>query len=101
MSMTLISSTSRKQERMTTMHKLNAYCILTIQKTVKKLMERTVARKLAGDLENRENSDQENPHGKIQLHLHMTCTKDSRGKNKQWLWQSVSRMLTTKSSPSC
>ena len=25
----------------------------------------------------------------------MACTKDSRGKNKQWLWQSISRMLTT------
>ena len=38
---------------------------------------------------------------KIQLHLQVTCTKDSSGKNKQWLWQSVSRMLTTESSSSC
>ena len=30
-------------------------------------------------------SDQDNAHGKMQLHLRMTCRKDSRGKNKQWL----------------
>ena len=39
--------------------------------------------------------------GKMQLHLHMMCTKDCRGKNKQWLWQLISRMLTTESSLSC
>ena len=75
-------------------HELNGYRILTMQNTVGKLMEGTVARKLARDLEDREilpenkgggGSDQENAHGKMQLHLHMTCTKDSRGKNKQWL----------------
>ena len=55
------------------------------QNTVGKLMECTVARKLTRDLENREvlpanqrGSDQENAHGKMQLHLHMTCTRDSR-----------------------
>ena len=73
-------------------HELNGYRILTMQNAVGKLMERTVARKLARDLEDREilpenrgGSDQKNAHGKMQLHLHMKCTKDSRGKNKQWL----------------
>ena len=80
-------------------HELNGYRILTMQNTVGKLMEGTVARKLARDLEDREilpenrggggggggGSDQENAHGKMQLHLHMRCTKDSRGKYKQWL----------------
>ena len=68
-----------------------------MQNTAGKFMERIVARKLARDLEereilpaNQEGSDQYNAHGKIQLHLHMTCTKDSRGKKKQWLWQSIS-----------
>ena len=72
--------------------------------TVGKLMERIVARKLARDLEerkilpaNQEGSDQYNAHVKIQLHLHMTYTKDSRRKNKQRLRQSISRMLTTES----
>ena len=86
------------------MHKLNGYRILTMQNTVGKLMERTVSRKLARDLEereilpaNQEGLDQYNAHGKIKLDLHMTCTKNSRGKNKQWLWQSISRMLTEES----
>ena len=55
------------------------------QNTVGKLMERIVARKLTRDLEDREvlpanqgGSDQENAQGKMQLHLQMTCTKDSR-----------------------
>ena len=30
----------------------------------------------------------------MQLHLHMTCTKDSRGKNKQWSYQSVVLSIT-------
>ena len=67
-----------------------------MQNTVGKLMGRIVGRKLARYLEerevlpvNQEGSDQYNAHGKIQLHLHMTYTKDSRGKNKQWLWQSI------------
>ena len=71
-------------------HKLNEHCILTMQNTIGKLMEHTVARKLIRDLEDREihpanqgGSDQENAYGKMQLHLHMTCMKDSRGKNKQ------------------
>ena len=38
-------------------------------------------------------SNQESAHEKMQLHFHM-CTEDSRGKNKQWLWQLISRMLT-------
>ena len=52
-------------------------------------MERIVARKLARDLEDRKilrgkgwGSDQDNAHRKTQLHLRMTCRKDSRGKNK-------------------
>ena len=52
-------------------------------------MEGTVARKLTRNLEDREifpanrgggggggGSDKENAHGKMQLHLHMTCTKE-------------------------
>ena len=48
-------------------------------------MERIVARKHVRDLENREilplnqgggGSGQENVHGKMQLHLHMTCSKE-------------------------
>ena len=88
------------------MHKLNGYRILTMHNTVGKLMERLVGRKLARHLKEREilpadqeGWDQYNAHGKIQLHLHMTCTKDSRGKNKQWLCQSISRLLTTESIP--
>ena len=61
-----------------------------MQNTVGKLMERNVARKLARDLEDKEilsadqwGSDQRMHMGKMQLHLHMTRTKDSRGKNKQ------------------
>ena len=43
-------------------------------------------------------SDQENAHRKMQLHLHMACTKDSRRK-KQWLWQSPSMMHTNYNIP--
>ena len=73
-------------------HKLNGHCILTMKNTIGKPMEHTVARKLTRDLEDREmeifpanqrGSDQENAYGKMQLHLHMTCMKDSRGNNKQ------------------
>ena len=48
-------------------------------------------------LQIRGGSDQKNPHEKLQLHLHMTYMKDFRGKNKQWLWQSVLRTHTTQS----
>ena len=41
--------------------------------------------------------DQENAHGKTQLHLLVKCMKESRVKSKQWLLQSFSRMHTTKS----
>ena len=85
-------------------NKLNGYRILTMQNNVGKLMGRIVGRKLVRYLEEREilpvnqgDSDQYNAHGKIQLHLNMTYTKDSRGKNKQWLWHSIFRMLTTES----
>jgi hypothetical protein len=37
----------------------------------------------------------------MHLHLHVMCMKDSRGKNKHWLWQSISRTHTTGSSSSC
>ena len=60
--------------------------------------------KLARDLEqrdilpaNQEGSDQENAHGKIQLHLHLTCTKGFQRKEQAMLWQSISRMFTTES----
>ena len=78
-----------------------------MQNTAGKLMEHTITRKLTRDLEDRKilpvnqgGSDQESAHEKMQLHFHI-CTEDFRGKNKQWLWQSVSRMLTTESSSSC
>ena len=95
----LLETYSQTRERH---NKLNGYRILTMQNNVGKLMGRIVGRKLARYLEEREilpvnqgDSDQYNAHGKIQLHLNMTYTKDSRGKNKQWLWQSIFRMLTT------
>ena len=74
-------------------HKLNGYRIFTMHNTVGKLMERIVVRKLARDLEDREIQPHANQGfqtkkmhmGKMQQHLHITCTKDSRGKNKQWL----------------
>ena len=54
--------------------------------TVGKCMEEILARKFARDLGNRETLlvNQGNTHRK--MHLHITCTKDSKGKNKQWLW---------------
>ena len=78
-------------------HKLNGYRILTMQNTIGKLMERIIARKLSRHLDDREMlpAHQERLEGgggggggqtrKMQLHLRMTCTKDSRGRNKQWL----------------
>ena len=63
-------------------HKMNGYHIFTMQNTVAELLKRVVARKM-------------------RLLLHMTCTKDSRGKNKQRLWKSILRMLTTESISSC
>ena len=73
--------------------------------TVGNLMERIAARKLARGLEDRgtlpanqgRGFRPEHAHGKMQ----MMCTKDPSGTNKQWLWQSISRMLTTESSSSC
>ena len=88
-----------------------------MQNTVGKLMERIVAthetrqrprgerdtlcKSLGGGGGGGGGADQENAHGKVQLHLQMTCTKDSSEKNKQRLCQSISRMLKTESSSSC
>ena len=80
--------------------------ILTMQNTVGKLMEHIVARKLTRDLMDRKIL-LANHWGGGGVHMgkysciciYMTCTKDSRGKNKvQWLWQLISRILTTESS---
>ena len=93
--------------------KLNGYRILTMQNTMGKLMERIVARKLAQDLERRnilppplppqtkEDTEQENPHGKTQPDSHTMSTKDSKGRNKLWPWQSIWKMRTTECSSNC
>ena len=67
--------------------KLNGYRILIMQNTTRKLMERTVARKLAQDLERRnvlpqtkEDAEQEKPPGKTQPDSHTI----SGGRNKLW-----------------
>ena len=70
-------------------HKLNGHRILTMQNTVGKLMERTIARKLSRNLEDRKilpANHEEFQTRKMQMHLHITSTKDSRGKNKRWLY---------------
>ena len=74
-------------------HKLNEHCILTMQNTIGKLMEHIVARKLASDLEDREILPTNQGIQRLfrpgkwtwemGLHLHVTCAKDSRGKNRQ------------------
>ena len=71
--------------------KLNGYHILIMQNATRKLMERTVARKLAQDLERRnvlpqtkEDTQQEKPPGKTQPDSHTISTKDSGGRNKLW-----------------